>query len=301
MGQQRAIIRRTFFAVTMACLFSLASLTGSAAAQESEIESITMSPVAQYYHVNAGESKSDVLTVINDGKKAYDFIVYARPYSVNNEKYEPNFTKTPTNADVYSWVQFPQTKYHLEPGKSVKVNYTMTVPAQAAPGGHYGVIFVETQPAITATANSVIRKKRVGSIIYATVNGQYKNAGEALGAEIPFWQVQPPLHTSVNVKNTGNADFITETHMVVKDVLGNVKYEATKEYPVLPQTTRKIAMDWTGASWFGLYKVDLAQKVLGKTTSSSGYVLMMPRYLPIALLVVILIGGIYAWYRHKKQ
>jgi hypothetical protein len=285
----------------MACLLSLASLTGFAAAQESEVDSITMSPVSQYYHINAGESKSNTLTVINDGKKAYDFIVYARPYSVNNEKYEPNFTKTPTNADVYGWVQFPETKYHLEPGKSTKVKYTMAVPAEAAPGGHYGVIFVETQPATAATTNSVIRKKRVGSIIYATVNGQYKNAGEALSAEIPFWQVQPPLHTSVSVKNTGNADFITETRMAVKDVLGNVKYETTKQHPVLPQTTRKITIDWVGASWFGLYKVDLAQKVLGKTTTTSGYVLMMPRYLPIALLVVILIGGIYAWYRHKKQ
>lgn len=301
MGQQKAIIRQTFFAVITACLLGLTSVTGVASAQGADAESITLSPVSQRYSLNAGESKTDVLTVINDGKTAYDFIVYARPYSVNNDKYEPNFTKTPTNADVYGWVQFPETKYHLEPGKSVKINYTMTVPAQAAPGGHYGVIFVETQPATTATANSVIRKKRVGSIIYATVNGQYKNEGEALAAEIPFWQVQPPLHSSVSVKNTGNADFMTETKMAVKDILGNVKYETTKEYPVLPQTTRNISMDWTGASWFGLYKVDLAQKVLGKTTASSGYVLMMPRYLPIALLVVILIGGIYAWYRHKKQ
>ena len=282
------------------CVASIAASPASAAT-EPGVERITMSPTSSDYSVDAGKTINDKLTIINDGAVAYDFLVYARPYSVSSEAYEPNFTATPKNADLYAWVQFAQTKYHLEPGASTKINYTIRVPEGAAPGGHYGVIFVETQPSGQAATGSVLRKKRVGSIIYATVNGSYKNEGTANEVDIPFWQVQPPLHVSMKAKNTGNTDFIDTTRVVVKDVFGRVKHDATKDYVVLPQTTRKINSDWTGASWFGLYKVDVEQKVLGKTTASSGYVLMMPRYLPVALIVILLIGGLYAAYHRKKR
>jgi hypothetical protein len=291
---------RTILALSLC--FTLVSVPVGAA-PDPDSESITMSPTSRSYRVDAGKSINDKLTIVNDGAKAYDFLVYARPYSVSNEAYDPNFTATPTNADVYGWVQFPKTKYHLESGKSTTVDFTINVPAAATPGGHYGVIFVETQPAANEAipASGVIRKKRVGSIIYATVNGAYKTAGEAVSAEIPFWQVQPPLHTTVTAKNTGNTDFTDSVRLTVKDVFGNVKYDATKDYQVLPQTTRKINLDWSSSSWFGFYKVETAQKILGKSTASSGYVLMMPRFVPIVFIVILLIGGAYAWFRRRKH
>ncbi len=283
----------------MFCATTMLSGTASAAPAT---ESITLSPTSRNFTIDAGKIIDDSLTIINDGETAYDFLVYARPYSVSNEAYDPNFTLTPSNADVYEWAQFPQTKYHLEVGKSVKVKYSLHVPVGARPGGHYGVIFAETQaPDGATTGNSIIRKKRVGSIIYATVNGSYKTAGEAVASDIPFWQVQPPLHTSVTAKNTGNTDFTDTVRLTVKDVFGGIKYDSAKDYQVLPQTTRKISLDWDKSSWFGLYKVEATQRILGRTTDSNGYVLMMPRYLPIALVVVLLIGGAYAWFRRKKH
>lgn len=272
-----------------------------AGAQTNDNESITLAPVSSKYKADAGKTITDKLTIVNDGKTAYDFIVYSRPYSVTNEKYEPNFTDTPANADAYGWVRFAKTKFHLEAGATVEVPYTVSIPKDAAPGGHYGVIFAETQPAGEQTgANSVVRKKRVGSILYATVNGEYITSGEVVSTTIPFWQLQPPLHAESLVKNTGNSDFTNDIVYTVKDVFGNVKYKEAKQYTVLPQTTRNISFDWQGASWFGFYKVELEQTVLGKKTSESNYVLILPRYIPILIAVFVLIGGFYAWFRRKN-
>lgn len=301
--------RRTVRAIKSKALLIVAVIFGIAfvfsasasAAPGPEVERITMSPTSRNYNVDAGQTVSDKLTVINDGGTAYDFLVYTRPYSVSGENYDPNFTATPKNADAYAWMQFAQTKYHLEPGASVDINYTMRVPGEAAPGGHYGIIFVETQPSDKVSTSSVLRKKRVGSIVYATVKGDYKKEGQALDVSIPFWQLQPPLHADMKAQNTGNTDFIDATRVTIKDVFGKVKYDETKDYVVLPQTTRKINFDWSQASWFGLYNVEVQQKITDKTTSKNGYVLMMPRYLPIALIVVLLIGGAYAIHRRKKQ
>lgn len=293
-------ISRLVLAVAVSTLFGF-SAAHTVSAQSPGDESITLSPVNSKYKIDAGDTVEDTLTIVNDGKVPYDFIVYSRPYSVTNEQYEPNFTDTPKNADAYGWVRFPKTKFRIEAGKSIEVPYTVSVPKQAAPGGHYGVIFAETQPPENqGGGNSVVRKKRVGSILYATVNGQYTTSGEVTSTSIPFWQLQPPLHADSTVKNTGNSDFTNDITYTVKDVFGNVKYKEVKQYTVLPQTTRAFSLEWKDASWFGLYNVELEQTVLNKKTADSGYVLILPRYIPILLIVFVLIGGGYAWFRRKN-
>ncbi len=306
-GYNRMHMKKRVIALVALLFVSTVALPSANAqtthAQTGVVESITMSPSSSKYKIDAGKTINDQLTVVNDGGSAYDFLVYARPYSiVGNDYTNPNFTATPTNADVYGWVEFPQTKYHLAAGASTTVPYSIHVPVGAAPGGHYGVIFAETQPVLGATTgNSVIRKKRVGSIIYATVNGTYRTGGQVTGSEIPFWQVQPPLHSTVSAHNSGNTDFTDTVRLTVRDVLGNVKYGMTKDYQILPDTSRTMVLDWKESSWFGLYKVETQQEFLGKTVKNEGYVLMMPRFIPIALLVVIVIGGVYAWIRRRKS
>lgn len=299
--------RRHFKPVAIALAIAI-SLTGvlpgsivSAADAGAGPESITLSPVSRDYKVDAGKEIKDELTIINDGKLAYDFIVYSRPYSVQGEEYQANYTQVRPNTDVYQWVRFDKTTYHIKPNQTIKVPYKLTVPATAAPGGHYGVIFAETQPSAEAAGTAVVRKKRVGAIVYANVNGTYINKGEFLDASLPFWQVQPPLGGDIRVQNTGNSDFKNDVRFTVRDVFGNVKYDAVKQYPVLPQTTRKINVAWDQSPWFGLFKVEITQKFLDKEKTTDGYVLMMPRFIPAVIFVLLIIGGGYAIYRRRKK
>jgi hypothetical protein len=264
-------------------------------------ESITLSPVSKRYAIDAGSMVTDKLTVINDGKTAYDFIVYARPYSVNGESYDPNFTSTPSNADAYQWVQFNKTSYHLAAGESTEIEYTMRVPAQAAPGGHYGVLFAETQPSQeNVSGNAVVRKKRVGSIVYATVKGSYINKGESLSTSIPFLQNRAPLSATTVIKNEGNTDFLDTIHYTVKDLFGNVKYDVSKDYPVLPKTTRKVQVDWQNAAWFGLYKVHVDQSFLDKKISQESFVLMIPRWLLVVIGLGVVGAAVYVILRRRR-
>jgi hypothetical protein len=270
-------------------------------AQTPDNESITLSPVRSKYTVDAGATTEGKLTVVNDGKVGYDFIVYSRPYSVSNDgKYEPNFTETPERSDAYGWVRFAKTKYRLEAGATIEVPYTLSVPQRASPGGHYGVLFAETQPAANQDgANSVVRKKRVGSLLYVTVNGQYQTSGSVESTTIPFWQVQPPLSATATVKNSGNVDITDATVFTVKDVFGNVKYKEAKEYSVLPDRSRDITFSWKDASWFGFYNVEVTHSLLDKQSGTSGYVLLLPRFIPFLLIAIGLAGGAYAWFKRK--
>lgn len=292
-------------AIALALMISVLGIipgqSAYAAEGEASQESITLSPVSRDFKVDAGTQVKNELTIINDGKLPYDFIVYSRPYSVLGEEYQSDYTKVRPNTDLYQWVRFEKTKYSIKPNETIKVPFTIVVPTSAAPGGHYGVIFAETQPSPEAQGTAVVRKKRVGMIAYTTVNGNYVNKGDFLDVSLPFWQVQPPMSADLRVQNTGNTDFKNSIRYTVKDLFGNVKYDAIKQYPVLPQTTRKINVAWNQSPWFGLFKVEITQKFLDKEKTTGGYVLMMPRFLPILLLVLLIAGGGYAFYRRRKK
>lgn len=253
-------------------------------------ESILISPVSKHYDIKAGGETADKLTVINDGKSAFDFVTYARPYSVHDESYVPDFVADTQNSDAYRWIQFEKSSYHVEPGQTVEVNYTMRVPANATPGGHYGVLFAETGASGDVSGGSgVKRKKRVGAILYVTVEGDVTLKGSVKDFTAPFFQLKPPLSVFYRVANTGNTDFTVSSVLKVSDVFGRKKFEAQKDYSVLPNSTRKISLEWQRASWLGLYRVEMTAKFLDTNKKFTQYVLLVPLWM--YLLIISLIAG----------
>jgi hypothetical protein len=270
------------------------------ATSQSDISTITLTPVTQRIEAATSQSQTGSVTIINSGKTDFDFIMYARPYSVSDVQYKPDYTTLGPRSDAYSWVQFNKTSYHLNVGERVNVPYTLRVPASAAPGGHYGVIFAEMQPKTQDTTQSVLRKKRVGTILFVNVKGATISKGSFVHDNVTFWQTQSPLTASLQLKNDGNTDFTATTSMVVKDLFGRTKYSISQQSSLFPSTTREIAMQWKDSPWFGLYKVELHAAYLNDTHDSNHYVLLMPRWLPAIFIVILLIGVAYAAIRRRR-
>ena len=276
--------------VLLGLILALTSIQFVSAAPDTVVESITLSPTSKRYSLKAGETKTDDFTVINDGKIAYDLDVYAQPYFVRGQDYAPDYSAKRANSDAHTWVEFSKKRYHLKPGESLVVPYTVTVPVGAAPGGHYGVLFAETQSVDSVkTSNSVVRKKRVGSVIYATVTtGSYKNEGTVVTQGTSFFQFTPPIASKLTIKNTGNTDFVSTTLVEISGIIGGSKHTEKKDYVVLPGTTRALPFSWQEAPSFGLFKVTIATSFLQTNHNTTHYVLMMPLWMYLALAVAIL-------------
>lgn len=287
------------FAVVVASAL-LATVTVSAADSNDGTERITLSPSSTTLKLDAGEIGSGTMKIKNDGDVAYGFSVYARPYGVTNELYEPDFTNQQSNAGVYKWIQFDQTKYQIQPGETIEVQYTLRVPVDAAPGGHYGVLFAETDER-GLEGTGVARKKRVGNLLYVTVNGSYKTSGTFKEFILPFWQTSAPVVSSVRVENTGNVDFRAKVSTTAKDLFGQTKYSYTGDPIVLPDTTRLMEMKWEAAPNFGFFKVSQVVEFLGQKHQNSGYVLIAPRWAPVVLIVILSAGAAYAVLRRRTN
>lgn len=281
-------------------LFASISHQAVMAQTTSDVSTITLTPVKQRIEASTSQTKTGSLTVINNGKTDYDFIVYAQPYSVSDVQYKPDYTTSGPRTDAYSWVKFDKTSYHLNPGERVDVAYTISVPPNTTPGGHYGVIFAEMQPKAQDATQSILRNKRVGTILFVNVKGDTIDKASFVSDSVSFWQSQPPLVASLQIKNEGNTDFVATTSMTVKDLFGQTKYSVSQQSTIFPSTTREISMQWNQIPWFGLYKVELHASYLKDSHDSSHYVLMMPRWLlPITLLIVV-IGIAYNVIRRRS-
>jgi hypothetical protein len=172
------------------------------------------------------------------------------------------------------------------------------VPTNAAPGGHYGVLFAETG-ADEIASTGVARKNRVGNLLYVTVNGKNIEQGVFKEFILPSWQTSAPMVSAVRLQNTGNVDFRAKVTTIAKDMFGRTKYAYTGDPIVLPETTRLADMNWTNAPNFGIFRVEQSVEFLNQKKQNSSFVLIAPKWALIVVILVIIAGVAYAFVRRR--
>lgn len=264
-------------------------------------ESITLSPAVSRPTVDAGEKINGKLTIINDGKTDYQFLVYARPYSVKSETYDPNYTEINDRTESFQWVRFAQTDLRIKAGEQVEIPYEVSVPANATPGGHYAVLFAETQPP-ASQGSQVARKKRVGSLLYITVNGNYKLSGSVASWNAAFWQRSNPITAELRVKNDGNVHYQADSTVSFKNIFGKTKLQLNQQHIILPGTTRRLPVSWENAPYLGIYKISGSVKLLDKTTDlPQKWIVILPVPVLIVLGGLIAIAILYKLFKLKQK
>lgn len=277
----------------VALFFAVFIPTVTHAEDASIADSITLTPTSKHLDVKAGQRVSDSFTIINSGTSSYNFKVYAKPYTVKDANYSAVFDRENEFSDAYKWLSLPSTMYHLDPGQRMSVPFELIVSPGARSGGHYGAIFAETQGATLPDGTSgITSSKAVGMLLYVNVAGSTVTSGSMKALEMPFYQPSAPLTATATVTNTGETDFVASATFAVMDIVGDVKYQASGEYPVLPKTNRDLKFTWDKSPWFGLYKVRLSTTVLGKTEAHESFVFIMPRWMIFIVLLAIILGAI---------
>lgn len=282
---------------TIGMVFSMQPAKAQNASNE---ESITLSPAVSRPELKAGQSATGKLQVINNGTLPYTFVLYARPFSVQGEQYDPNYTEVNERTEAYQWVKFEKTRFDLKAGERVEVNYTVTVPDRAEAGGHYAVMFAETQPA--DDGSSVARKKRVGSLLYMTVDGDIIREGSLASWDTSLLQTSDPLVSTVRIKNSGNVHFQADLKAQYANIFGKKQFELNQEMLVMPGTTRRALVSWEDTPYFGVFKASGTITYLDKTeTLEPKWIILMPRSLMIiiGLVLVALIASTVLKVRKK--
>ncbi len=248
--QRRSIrVLAAFFGVIV---FLLSSYSVAHAQSESQV--ITASPASVELSVDPGGSVSRHIDILNAGDDTFTVKLSTAPYYVTGLSYDPRFTQLPGTLNASEWIILDATSEELESNKKVRVEYTVAVPENTPPGGYYAVIFAETAQE-NISGGGVVPRKRVGSLVYITVNGEVKKSGSLTGGALPSFSFAKTIPLMVRVANDGGIHFTSAITFLVTNAAGKEVYKDDLERIILPSTEREIASNWAVTSPVGIYTV----------------------------------------------
>ena len=298
-------MRRTLCAATLMIMLAAVLVAGLVQPALSQAAfDLTIYPAKLELQVAAGTGQDFAIHIRNTGGEPQTMRIYFNDYSI---KPNNDFVFEPPGHYSYScakWLQSERTSIQVPVGKTVATGFRVNVPAKAEPGGHYGVIFFEQQP---APGNpNVTALPRIGSLILVTVPGQIVREGEIKDVSVTstwFWPAHRlPILPTRKVRarivfyNSGNV------HLTVR---GSLTYKASfgwgagkvefKDITVLPKTTRYLETDIPDPPLVGSYKINAKVEygpsldIFDTTKVSTGSFSEYPISLLLLLVVVLAI------------
>lgn len=226
-------------------LKALAAFAVLAAASVASAAGISISPLKFELNVPSGQQTSGTVKVTNDTGKAITLYTSREDFVAGDDSGTPSFVK-PQNqgSDAYSlanWITIEDKNLTLAQGETREIRFTVKVPANAEPGGHYGAIFFAPAP----DKAQVAVVQRLGALVLVEVPGEAKvsgnfesfdvgsSSGSKFEAKSEFSTF--PIAFSTRFKNDGNVHLKPTGKIELVDESGEVLKNVGKESIVSPQ------------------------------------------------------------------
>lgn len=219
---------------------------------------------------------------------------------------------------IIDWVE-PLTQLTLKPQEIKSLPITIHVPANASPGGYYGVIRFTATPG-ELDQSGVALSASLGALIFIRVNG---DANESMNIEELFAEKDgrrgiffdsQPITFVQRIKNTGNVQEQPVGLLKVSDMFGNTIANLTfnaERRNVLPDSIRRFetSLDKTNIGsriLFGLYTVELTTSYgtdNALTTTKTARIFVFPWQIVLGVIVALaaVIGGFRYWLKSRDQ
>lgn len=267
-------------------LFALLSFSHSA-------QAVSISPVKFELSANPGDEISNVIRIYNDGTETVNVRINLENFSPSGEGGQVVIDEaTPdTGYSIKSWVTLEENTFTLEPRTSRTVGFTMTVPVNAEPGGHYGSILASIAPG--AAGGGVGVAQRIGALLLVNVSGEIVEKMYVAEFSAPKFIEYGPVNLTLRFKNDGSVHlkprgFVTLTNMFGKDA-------GTFDIPqsnILPQSVRKFDFPWGVKYMYGKYTASVTA-IYGSANESLTAVAtfwVIPwKFILVVILVLILV------------
>jgi hypothetical protein len=282
-------------------------------------QGIQISPPTATFAGDKGTTLHGTVKVTNLTNQTLNVAVGKQNFVAKGEEGETELTD---NADpLYSlapWFTVDTTALAIPALGTKEVHYSISVPADAEPGGRYGSItFTTAAPKLPNGQSGAVVQQAIGNLVFMRINGPAK---EQLSVETfesghynaktkafnpATWFSTGPVDLLTRVKNTGNVHEKPTGTITVKNLFGfTVSKVPLDAHFVIPGATRRLHNTWpTGKQhgWLlGHYTATLnATYDSGKTLTASTSFTVVPWAAVIALIVILILLFII-WRRRRR-
>jgi hypothetical protein len=247
---------RNFFAPFVLCVLLLVPST--TAAQESLSLSVTP-PIIQL-GVKPGDYWASSLKVVNVNPGSLNVYASVMDFSAEGEdghgKFQPMREKDP--ALLASWIDISGNAVEIPPGQSRDIPFSIRVPADASPGGHYAAVLIGTKPFDSNGPNGPTVKisSFVSSLFLVRVSGEVEERGgiREFSTDRRMYD-EPAVKFALRFENSGNVHIQPQGGVTIFNMWGKKRGEIflnhnTNLGQVLPKSVRKFEFEWNADGSF---------------------------------------------------
>lgn len=211
-------------------------------------QAVTLIPPSLEFGVKPGETLTTKVKLFNESSSPIILSTSTDVFTAGDEAGTPKFSNTPTE-DIAGWIKTSSDPIVLDAGQRVDVPVEILVPANADPGGHFGVLFFGTTPNAAPGLSAVAIGSKVGALIILRVDGNIREAGNITDFSVTKAGVYSRLPVSFNTlfHNVGNVHVRPTGEVTVRNVLGGTSVVLSVNEAlgaVLPSSERRFTTTW---------------------------------------------------------
>lgn len=204
------------------------------------------------------QTKTETIYLTNLTNSPIDISVDTRNFSASGEEGDVTLTKEATSYSLASWINIRPNKITVPANSKLGFNFTITVPENPEPGGHYGAIVFATVPKKDLKSTGALVSQEVGSLIFVQTPGQItENARIASFTTDKSFYEFGPVNFITRITNNSNVHIRPIGQITIKDMLGHTYTTPLQSENVLPQATRKLTSVWDKQILIGEYTATL--------------------------------------------
>lgn len=273
---------------------------------------LTVQPARIELSGDPGNTVIAEISLLNEEKTAKVFYSSFDNFESNGQTGAPHFTGS--NGDLATWIQ-TDAQVALTPGETKAVPFSIAIPSNAEPGGHFAALFWSTSPPSSQNAGQLAVGGKVGILVLLTVTGDVKEGGGILGfhATQRFFAALP-VDFVYQFANGGGDRVKPSGVITVRNAFGRTSAVLSaneQQGNILPRSTRTFEVSWgtsTGGErtgffakvereWqefhFGWYKATLGL-TFGRDSQAVSAIytfFIVPWQLLLVILVILVILG----------
>jgi hypothetical protein len=211
-------------------------------------DALVLAPAKVEIEASPGNVVRDTIILLNNTDETVTYYSSVEKFEAQGETGTPNFVSA--DSGLATWTSVPES-VTLAPNQSEEVDYTIAIPADAQPGGHFAAIFWSTLSPDAAEGGQVLIGSKSGVLLLVGVAGDF----EEDGGVIEFGLLSGdrlvnrlPERLYYRFQNEGGNRLKPEGLITIKNLFGGtatVLNANLTEGNVLPRSIRKFEVLWS--------------------------------------------------------
>ncbi len=170
-----------------------------------------------------------------------------------NAKFLPVLGTEGEGSTLADWITLEEIELTIPPEQSAVVPFSVRIPQDAPPGGHYAAILIGNKSVKEAGAGPQVGVSSfVSSLLFVRIAGDVVETGSIreFSADSLFYQ-KPETSFSLRFENTGNVHLLPQGEITIYNMWGKERgvipiNQKTDFGNVLPRSIRKFDFTWAG-------------------------------------------------------